>query len=356
MGAEDARKLFVGGLSDSVTEEDLRALFESTGLGVIDVNVPRDRESGRPRGFGFVTLVSAEAAEDARARLDGSIQAGRPISVRRFAQDARRGPAEQRPQRADDRTVFLGKLPYDATPEEVGALFKQYDAGTAQRVTLPIGPDGRPRGFGVVTHESAEAAATALERLSGAQLRGRQLVVTPAQPRGQGGGPRDGGPRDGGFGRDGHGHGRDGYGRDPGAGGYRSEGYGAGAPRAEGYGRDAGARDPGFSRGGPARPGPARPGPAARGRFEEEQNERSFGASHSPSHDDADGPDFSDEEPASFGGEPTGASASEEEGGARPDSARQRAKEKKKAPRSAEKSARRERGGGSWHRWEPDED
>src|SRR5262245_40342647 len=60
MGAEDARKLFVGGLSDSVTEEDLRALFESTGLGVIDVNVPRDRESGRPRGFGFVTLVSAE--------------------------------------------------------------------------------------------------------------------------------------------------------------------------------------------------------------------------------------------------------------------------------------------------------
>lgn len=339
MGAEDARKLFVGGLSDSVTEEDLRALFEATGLGVVDVNVPRDRESGRPRGFGFVTLVSADAAEGARAKLDGALHAGRAISVRRFAQDApRRGPEGQRPARADDRTVFLGKLPYDASAEEIGALFKQYDAGAVVRVTLPVAPDGRPRGFGFVTLESPEAAAVALERLSRAQLRGRQLVVTPAQPRG----PREGGPREGGFSRDGGreagpAYPRDGYGRDSGAG------------RGDGFGRDGG----GFARGGA---GP-RQGPAPR-RFEDDASERSFGGGAHASRNDFSRSDseFPEEEAPSFGGEMSSGPAPDEEG-ARPDSKRQRSKDKKKAPRSAEKSNRRERGGGgNWHRWESDED
>ncbi len=349
MGAEDARKLFVGGLSDSVTEEDLRALFEATGLGVVDVNVPRDRESGRPRGFGFVTLVSAEAAEGARARLDGALHGGRSISVRRFAQDApRRGPEGQRPARADDRTVFLGKLPYDATAEEIGALFKQYDAGVVQRVTLPVAPDGRPRGFGFVTLESPEAASLALERLSRAQLRGRQLVVTPAQPRGpREGGSREGGSREGGFGRDGAreaGTDRDGYGRDSGYGREPS------AARGDAFGRDAG----GFSRGASA----PRPGLASR-RFEDDGADRSFGGGGHPSRSDftRSESEFPDEEAPSFGDASAGATLEGGEGGARPESRRPKTKDKKKAPRSAEKSNRRERGGGgSWHRWESDED
>lgn len=185
MGADDARKLFVGGLADSVTEETLRDIFEGSGQPVTDVHVPRDRESGRPRGFAFVTFTSADAAETARRAIDGLVHGGRSISVRRFSQDGpRRSPAE-RPSRGDDRTVFVGKLPYSATPEEVEELFTTQELGPVVRVSLPAGPDGRPRGFGFVTLESAEAAAAAVERLSGAQLHGRTLVVTPAQPKGR---------------------------------------------------------------------------------------------------------------------------------------------------------------------------
>ncbi|HLV67137.1 MAG TPA: RNA-binding protein, partial [Polyangiaceae bacterium] len=74
MATEDARKLFVAGLAESVSEEVLRQLFEATGSKVVDVSLPRDRATGRVRGFGFVTLASPDEASRARQALDGSIQ------------------------------------------------------------------------------------------------------------------------------------------------------------------------------------------------------------------------------------------------------------------------------------------
>jgi RNA recognition motif-containing protein len=344
MGADDARKLFVGGLSDSVTEQDLRAIFEGAGLGVVDVNVPRDRDSGRPRGFGFVTLSTVDAVDVARSKLDGSIQAGRAMSVRRFAQDAQRRAPAERPARADDRTVFLGKLPYDATADEIGALFQQYDAGTVERVTLPLAPDGRPRGFGFVTLESPDAAALALERLSRAQLRGRQLVVTAAQPRGRGeggapasrsaGASREGGPfRESGSFRD-SGASREGLGHGPG-------------PRTEGGRPPPQARGPRFDT------GRHEPGRYDAGRHEAARDAAPYFPPHSQREERGD---FSEDEPVldTEFRETSGSAEGEER---RPDSNRQRGKEKKKAPRTAEKSNRRERGGGgNWQRWDTDED
>ena len=98
MSAEDARKLFVAGLPDTITEDILRQLFEATGGTVVDVSIPRDRATGRPRGFGFVTLATSDEALSARDSLDGSVQAGRPISVRPFqAEPPRRGEGGPRP-------------------------------------------------------------------------------------------------------------------------------------------------------------------------------------------------------------------------------------------------------------------
>src|SRR5688572_28169772 len=82
---EDARKLFVAGLPDTVTDEGLRTLFTSTGSGIDELSLPRDRATGRPRGFAFVTLTSADDAQRAREQLDGSLLDGRSISVRPFS-------------------------------------------------------------------------------------------------------------------------------------------------------------------------------------------------------------------------------------------------------------------------------
>jgi RNA recognition motif-containing protein len=68
--ANEESKLFVAGLPDSVSEEVLKQLFEATGGTVVNVSLPKDRATGRPRGFGFVTLMTAAEAQAARDALD----------------------------------------------------------------------------------------------------------------------------------------------------------------------------------------------------------------------------------------------------------------------------------------------
>jgi RNA recognition motif-containing protein len=75
-----SKKIYVGNLPFSSTEEDLRGVFERHGS-VESVNVITDRETGRPRGFAFVEMSEASAATDAIRALDGSDLGGRSIRV-----------------------------------------------------------------------------------------------------------------------------------------------------------------------------------------------------------------------------------------------------------------------------------
>jgi RNA recognition motif-containing protein len=203
MATEDARKLFVAGLPDSITEDALREIFEAAGGNVVEVSLPRDRATGRPRGFGFVTLGTSEDAANVRGTLDGSIQAGRSISVRPFSSEPPRrgeGRSETTPAQgpAEDRTLYVGNLPYDTSQQEVTELLEANGVTPIVRVHLPTGPDGRLRGFGFVTLGNAEAANAAIVSLRGVDVRGRRLMVNIAHPRGApgaGGGGRPTGPR-----------------------------------------------------------------------------------------------------------------------------------------------------------------
>lgn len=82
-------KLYVGNLSFDSTEADLKDLFGRHGT-VESVAVITDRETGRPRGFGFVEMSEASAAQDAIRALDGTDFGGRSIKVNE-AQDRRGG-------------------------------------------------------------------------------------------------------------------------------------------------------------------------------------------------------------------------------------------------------------------------
>jgi RNA recognition motif-containing protein len=73
-------KLFVGGLPFSTSSDRLREVFASVGS-VESASVVTDRDTGRSRGFGFVEMSTAEEANNAVARLNGSTLDGRPITV-----------------------------------------------------------------------------------------------------------------------------------------------------------------------------------------------------------------------------------------------------------------------------------
>ena len=73
-------KLFVGNLSFNTTENDLRDAFAEHGT-VEEVKLMTDRDTGRPRGFGFVTMSTAEEAQAAINALNGKQLDGRALTV-----------------------------------------------------------------------------------------------------------------------------------------------------------------------------------------------------------------------------------------------------------------------------------
>lgn len=75
-----SNKLFIGGLSWDTTDEGLRNAFSQYGE-VVEAKVITDRETGRSRGFGFVTLADASVVQTAIRETDGSVLDGRPIRV-----------------------------------------------------------------------------------------------------------------------------------------------------------------------------------------------------------------------------------------------------------------------------------
>lgn len=83
-------KIYVGNLPFSATEDQVRALFEAHGK-VESISLPSDRETGRPRGFGFVEMSSGDAARAIQA-VNGQSLDGRALRVNE-AQDKPRGGA-----------------------------------------------------------------------------------------------------------------------------------------------------------------------------------------------------------------------------------------------------------------------
>jgi RNA recognition motif-containing protein len=73
-------KLFVGNLSFNTTENDLHDAFAAHGT-VVEANLMVDRMSGRPRGFGFVTMGTPDEAQKAIDAMNGSSLDGRNITV-----------------------------------------------------------------------------------------------------------------------------------------------------------------------------------------------------------------------------------------------------------------------------------
>jgi RNA recognition motif-containing protein len=75
-----SKKLYVGNLPFTTTEDELRTLFEQYGT-VDRVSVITDRETSRPRGFAFVEMAEVTAADSATRGLDGHSLSGRALRV-----------------------------------------------------------------------------------------------------------------------------------------------------------------------------------------------------------------------------------------------------------------------------------
>ncbi len=84
-----AKKLFVGGLSWDTTDDGLRQAFAQYGE-ITEAKVITDRDTGRSRGFGFVTFTEDESAKTAISKMDGTMLDGKTIKVNEAQEKAPR--------------------------------------------------------------------------------------------------------------------------------------------------------------------------------------------------------------------------------------------------------------------------
>jgi len=178
---------------------------------VSEVFLPVERGTQRPRGFGFVTMETREAAENAISKMDQSQLDGRTVRVNESRPKGSAPPAGgggggsgggARPlgpggaggfnaAGKEDVKLYVGNLSFDTSQDAIQRLFEQY--GEVKDCFMPLDRDsGRVRGFCFVTMPSA-AAEDACQKLNGYEMDGRPLRVNEAQPKGASGGGGGGG-------------------------------------------------------------------------------------------------------------------------------------------------------------------
>ncbi len=138
-----AVRLFVGNLSYSTTEADLRTYF-GTVAPPSHVVLPVDRETGRPRGFAFVEFLDRAQAEEAIQKFNGQPLNGRPLSVSEARAREDRGPGAPRPGGPPPGARPGGFSPRPAPPYGGPRTFDPSAAPSAPR-NRNFGPDAKPQ-------------------------------------------------------------------------------------------------------------------------------------------------------------------------------------------------------------------
>ncbi|KAI3437509.1 uncharacterized protein J3R85_005273 [Psidium guajava] len=178
-------KLFVGNLPFSVDSSQLAGLFESAG-NVEMVEVIYDKETGRSRGFGFVTMSSVEEVEAAAQQFNGYELDGRALRVNYGPPPARRdGPPPRMGSRGGSNSsnrVYVGNLSWGVDDLALETLFSEQGRVLDAKVVYDR-ESGRSRGFGFVSYGSADEVNNAIESLNGVDLNGRSIRVTHAEDK-----------------------------------------------------------------------------------------------------------------------------------------------------------------------------
>lgn len=167
--SRDICKMFIGGLNWETTEDTLRDYFTKYGR-VIDLKIMKDTNTGRSRGFGFLTFDSSASVDEVvktQHILDGKVI----------------DPKRAIPREEQDKTgkIFVGGIGADVRPKEFEEFFAQW--GTIIDAQLMLDKDtGRSRGFGFVTYDSPDAVDRVCQNKF-IDFKGKKIEIKRAEPR-----------------------------------------------------------------------------------------------------------------------------------------------------------------------------
>ncbi|KAK7343995.1 hypothetical protein VNO77_13177 [Canavalia gladiata] len=187
----DQGKLFIGGISWDTTEDKLKEHFTNYGE-VLSTSVMREKNTGKPRGFGFVVFADPSILD--RVLEDKHVIDGRTVDAKRaFSREDQQISVNSRagnPNSAMNsgnggnirtKKIFVGGLPPTLTEEKFRQYFESYGHVT-DVVVMYDQNTGRPRGFGFISFDTEEAVDRVLHK-SFHDLNGKQVEVKRALPK-----------------------------------------------------------------------------------------------------------------------------------------------------------------------------
>ncbi|KAL4130475.1 hypothetical protein PRIC2_006472 [Phytophthora ramorum] len=203
-------KLFIGGVSWETTEDTLRQHFGKYGE-LTDAALMKDKYTGQPRGFGFVTFADASAIDrvlDETHTLDGrSVEVKRAIPRERTAP----GSSDFRGGRGgfggggggggggytEQKKIFVGGLAPTVTEQDFRHYFEEYGKITDAVVMIDRDTQ-RSRGFGFITFEDEASVAEVISKSH--EIHGKVVEIKRAEPKEARAGGGAGGGGGGGYG------------------------------------------------------------------------------------------------------------------------------------------------------------
>ncbi|KAK4367428.1 hypothetical protein RND71_011220 [Anisodus tanguticus] len=250
-------KIFIGGLARETTSAQFVKHFGKYGE-IIDSVIMKDRRSGQPRGFGFVTYADPSVVD--KVIEEDHIINGKQVEIKRTI--PRGGGSSTKDFKT--KKIFVGGIPTTISEDEFKDFFLKFGEVKEHQI-MRDHSTGRSRGFGFITFETENSVEDILANGNRLDFAGTQVEIKKAEPKRPNAPPpassrRQGHPRaafDGGF--------SDAYG------GYGESGFGAGGPYRSGgpYGGRSGAFG-GYSGAGMGGYGAAYGGSGAYGGFREE--------------------------------------------------------------------------------------
>ena len=157
-------KLYFGNLPYNVDSAQLAGIIQEYGSPEL-VEVPYNRETGKSRGFAFVTMSTIEDCNIIIQNLDGSEYLGRTLRVNFSDKPRPREPLYPE----TEYKLFVGNLSWSVTSEILTQAFQEYGNVVGARV-LYDGETGRSRGYGFVSYSTKSEMEAAIQSLNGVVL------------------------------------------------------------------------------------------------------------------------------------------------------------------------------------------
>ncbi|KAH7577303.1 hypothetical protein ACOSQ2_001862 [Xanthoceras sorbifolium] len=167
-------KIFIGGLARETTSAQFVKHFGKYGE-ITDSVIMKDRKSGQPRGFGFVTYADASVVD--RVIEETHIINGKQVEIKRTIPKGAMGSKDFK-----TRKIFVGGIPSTVNEDEFKDFFMQYGEVQEHQI-MRDHSTSRSRGFGFITFQTEQAVDDLLDKGNKVELAGAQVEIKKAEPK-----------------------------------------------------------------------------------------------------------------------------------------------------------------------------